>query len=278
MHDLGFAGCIFGNLSHCYHLRNCAFHDLLFSMFKNLFWSIVIIGFAGAGYYYLMKNPESVSQSTDTMKKPEKPPSSFPSTPTPTTTKKSKPFRGCPAEGAGGDPLMNIQKNRDHTPQTYQSVSFDWVYKLPTPKEIHRKDRQNWRLRDVQLVAEYEQMAVAVEGFLTDAKISGPETTNCNGVENEMLDFHMWLVETRRRDRAKSIVVEPTPRLRAQNPGWSLTRLNAIANTQKRVRISGWLFMDPEHPEQLGKTRGTLWEIHPIMKIEVEENGKWVKL
>ena len=36
--------------------------------------------------------------------------------------------------------------------------------------------------------------------------------------------------------------------------------------------------MDPEHPDQIGKTRGTIWEIHPITKIEVEQNGGWVTL
>jgi hypothetical protein len=36
--------------------------------------------------------------------------------------------------------------------------------------------------------------------------------------------------------------------------------------------------LDPEHPDQVGKTRGTIWEIHPVMKIEVEQDGKWVML
>ena len=36
--------------------------------------------------------------------------------------------------------------------------------------------------------------------------------------------------------------------------------------------------LDPEHPDQVGKTRGTIWEIHPIMFIEVEQQGKWVSL
>jgi hypothetical protein len=34
--------------------------------------------------------------------------------------------------------------------------------------------------------------------------------------------------------------------------------------TTTEVRIRGWLMLDQEHPEQIGKTRGTLWEIHPI--------------
>ena len=46
----------------------------------------------------------------------------------------------------------------------------------------------------------------------------------------------------------------------------------------QRVRISGWLMLDPEHPDQVGKTRGTIWEIHPIMQIEVNQNGQWTPL
>ena len=36
--------------------------------------------------------------------------------------------------------------------------------------------------------------------------------------------------------------------------------------------------MDPEHPDQISKTRGTIWEIHPIMQIETLKNGAWVPL
>jgi hypothetical protein len=32
---------------------------------------------------------------------------------------------------------------------------------------------------------------------------------------------------------------------------------------------------DFEHPEQLGKTRATLWEIHPILKTEVRDGKEW---
>jgi hypothetical protein len=44
------------------------------------------------------------------------------------------------------------------------------------------------------------------------------------------------------------------------------------------VRISGWLMFDPEHAAAFGKYRGTLWEIHPITKIEVLRNNNWVDL
>jgi hypothetical protein len=36
--------------------------------------------------------------------------------------------------------------------------------------------------------------------------------------------------------------------------------------------------MDPEHPDQIGKTRGTIWEIHPIMQIETRSGGTWKPL
>ena len=39
------------------------------------------------------------------------------------------------------------------------------------------------------------------------------------------------------------------------------------------VRISGWTMLDPEHPDQVGKTRGTIWEIHPVMRLDVMQAG-----
>jgi len=44
------------------------------------------------------------------------------------------------------------------------------------------------------------------------------------------------------------------------------------------VRVSGWLLLDQEHPDQVGRTRGTIWEVHPIMRFEVQRGGRWVAL
>jgi hypothetical protein len=54
--------------------------------------------------------------------------------------------------------------------------------------------------------------------------------------------------------------------------------LKRIANRHERVRISGWLMFDGEHPDQVGKTRGTLWEIHPVMRIDVLKSDGWTYL
>jgi hypothetical protein len=47
---------------------------------------------------------------------------------------------------------------------------------------------------------------------------------------------------------------------------------------RSRLRISGWLMLDTEHPDQLGKTRVTLWGIHPVTKIEVWSDQEWREL
>ena len=53
---------------------------------------------------------------------------------------------------------------------------------------------------------------------------------------------------------------------------------SVLLDNHVQVRISGWLFFDPEHPDQLGVTRATLWEIHPVMQIDVNQNGRWIPL
>ncbi len=74
------------------------------------------------------------------------------------------------------------------------------------------------------------------------------------------------------------MVVEITPRLRAQHPSWSRKNLNRLVQQQTRARVSGWLLLDQEHPDQVGKTRATLWEIHPVLRIEVWTGGTWREL
>lgn len=75
-----------------------------------------------------------------------------------------------------------------------------------------------------------------------------------------------------------AIVVETTPRIRTSHPNWTTGGLGQYATNQTQVRISGWLMFDPDHPGHLGKYRTTLWEIHPITKIEAFVNGQWVDL
>ena len=74
------------------------------------------------------------------------------------------------------------------------------------------------------------------------------------------------------------MVAEVTPRWLGSNPGWRVRILTRLVQQHAKFRLTGWLMLDPEHPDQIGKTRGGLWEIHPMTKIEVFSGGRWVEL
>jgi hypothetical protein len=188
----------------------------------------------------------------------------------------SSTFQGCPPQGDGGDPQLNLLKNRVDD-GNYIPVTFDSVINLTWPKTIERKDRAKWSAEDTATVSKYEGIPVMVEGYLFGAKAQGAESTNCHGTTPDMVDWHIWLTKTAGGDRTHSIVIEATPRIRP-NHKWTTKLLEQLAKDKTEVRISGWLFLDPEHPDQVGLTRGTIWEIHPIMQIEVQQNGTWVPL
>ncbi|MGB8648373.1 MAG: hypothetical protein WCF84_24265 [Anaerolineae bacterium] len=183
-------------------------------------------------------------------------------------------FQGCPPEGDGSDPALNQLKNRVDE-GNYIPVAFDAVAQLSWPQAIERKKRADWSSADTAAIAKYEGIPISIEGYLYGAREEGPESPNCHGADLPMHDFHIWLTKSAGDSNSGSIVVETTPRVRANHSTWTVKALTQIAKGEQRVRISGWLMMDPEHPDQVTKTRGTIWEIHPIMKIEVQQGGTW---
>jgi len=54
--------------------------------------------------------------------------------------------------------------------------------------------------------------------------------------------------------------------------------LSPLVDANTRVRISGWLMFDVEHVGAIGTQRGTVWEVHPITRIQTENNGQWIDL
>jgi len=196
----------------------------------------------------------------------------MPNKPQPQTTT----FNGCPPEGMGGDSIQNLLKNRIDE-GNYVPVNFDAIMSLTWPKAIQQKDRKNWSPADAATIAQYEGIPVMVEGYLAGSKESGAESTNCGKTGANFVDWHVWFVKNSGEGREISLVIEPTPRSRADHQ-WTLAKLKPLVTNQTPVRISGWLFFDPEHPDQLGLTRGNLWEIHPVMQIEVWQNNQWVTL
>jgi len=96
--------------------------------------------------------------------------------------------------------------------------------------------------------------------------------------KTSQVDWHIALVKDSGDGEKTSVVIETTPRIRKKHPKWTPTRLDPWLDSGDPVQISGWLMMDPKHKNHLHKYRSTLWEIHPITKIEVWKDDKWVDL
>lgn len=186
-------------------------------------------------------------------------------------------YKECPPTGDGGDPTLNRLKNRTDS-ATWLPADLDAVRTLAWPKRVERRARAAWTRGDRMAVAKFEGLPLVVEGYFAGAKTERPEATNCHGADADFRDWHMWLSSTPGRDRTNAIVVETTPAVRALHPRWKLSTIHRLARDSTRVRVSGWLFLDPEHPDQIGKTRATIWEIHPVMRIEAFKNGRWEEI
>jgi hypothetical protein len=191
--------------------------------------------------------------------------------------------------GPDGDPSGDKEtchlKNRVDVPSSYHEVTFDAILKLPKlPKgSPTSRESPNWPTVKGQITP-FEGVAVSVVGFLVNnhpndgVKVQGSEKTNCGFTQPTEVDWHVPLAPAAGLLEKTSIVVEVTPRVRKDHPNWTTARLDPLVHTSTPVRISGWLMFDPDHPAHLGVFRATLWEIHPITKIEVRQGGVWKSL
>jgi hypothetical protein len=189
-------------------------------------------------------------------------------------------YQGCDARGdERGDQDLNFLKNRIDIAD-WIPVGIDAVLNQAYPAAVGRHHRSDWAPDDLAAVQRYEGLPISIVGYFAWAKDEGKESCNCHVDDKSMFDIHAWLTKApvEDRDRKRAVVAEVTPRLKASHPNWTQARIRKLAADQKKVRVSGWLLLDQEHPEQVDKTRGTLWEIHPIMQVEVWENGVWVPL
>jgi hypothetical protein len=186
----------------------------------------------------------------------------------------------CPAEGMGGDTILNRLKNRALEPRQAAPQTVPGFLRSLTPDLGTGHSRAHFTAAQRAYVEPRERQALALEGYLLDAKQSGPEACNCHAIDAR--DFHVWLgaqpgltPADSKALRAGAVVVEPTPAGQHAHPTWRLHLIKKLARDGAKVRVTGWLMYDPEHGSELGKTRGTLWELHPVTRIEVWSGGRW---
>ena len=187
--------------------------------------------------------------------------------------------KSCGPTGSAPGNETNRLKNRVDVPSSYHRVSFDAFFALP---DLHvPKDRSKWKPDDADEIAKFEGVSLSLTGYLVAIKpqdSGSGETTNCRWTKYSETDWHMALVEEPGQGEKLAVVVETTPRIRIKHKKWTETNLAPWLDTDLPVRISGWLMFDPEHRNHMGKYRKSMWEIHPITKIEVWKNDKWVDL
>lgn len=151
--------------------------------------------------------------------------------------------------------------------------------RLPWPRRVGYRFRHQWTTSETREVARFEGAAVRLEGYLVGYKLEIPEPPNCYSTAARDKDYHLWLSEGPHQSEGQSIVVELTPRVRVAHGGWTEDRLAAVVESQVPLRVSGWLMLDQMHPENIRRNRVTLWEVHPIMKLEWKTAaGQWVSL
>jgi hypothetical protein len=184
----------------------------------------------------------------------------------------------CGPTGDGSDTSTNRLKNRTDIPSSYHPVAFDAIGDLLYPA-TSAQSRLNWPAESLAVIRRYEGVALTVVGWLVALKPQtggSGEATNCSMTRSSEVDWHVALVEAQGQGEAESVVVETTPRVRVSHPKWTPGRLGPWVDSADPVRISGWLMFDPQHRNHLGRFRKTLWEVHPITRIEVWSNGQWV--
>jgi hypothetical protein len=178
-------------------------------------------------------------------------------------------------QSGSADPDLNRLKNRiQATPETVpKTVAF--LRNLPN----HVKEpRSQWSSDDLKQYGEFESTQIRIVGYFVGVRAERAESTNCGATDRDGVDFHTWVVDSADQDRTFAAVMEVAPRWRQVNSAWTVAAIQALVEQGAQVRLSGWPMFDQEHPEQLGKTRSTLWEIHPITSIEVATSGGWVDL
>ena len=188
-------------------------------------------------------------------------------------------FEGCGPAGSQPDYVLNRRKNRIDSTATYLAVPWRMLAELPWPRSTGYRFRNQGTSSERDAAARYEGAAIQVEGYLAGYRLEVPEPPNCYSNVPRHKDYHMWLSETPHAKKKHSIVVEITPRLRALHREWTEAKLATLYHAQTRVRISGWLMLDEMHPENVEGNRITLWEIHPITRIEWQRSdSSWVSL
>jgi len=186
----------------------------------------------------------------------------------------------CPPEGRGGDPIANHLQNRKTVPDSYQELDVPKFNNNFSPELETPAMRDQFTTAQIDYIAPREQRAIALTGYLLGAQRAARSAANCS--DRRRRNILVWISTVpevhllrARALRAQSVIAELTPAGQDNHPDWRIDRLQKLAKRGVRVRVSGWVYYDAADRGALGKSRVTLWEIHPVSRIEIWRNGSW---
>lgn len=133
-----------------------------------------------------------------------------------------------------------------------------------------------------------QNKAATVTGYIVKIVSGGAETCNCQTIDSQYYDTHIYLSDTKPGDASTStggsptshaMIVEVTPRMRQIVKGgsdeWNTTNLQKTFPRGTKVTVTGWQFYDKEHEAQAfnihhrpSDWRYSCWEIHPVTAID----------
>jgi hypothetical protein len=206
---------------------------------------------------------------------------------------------GC-SKAANYDAFLNFLKNQltppTAAPQRFLTRDDYGKMEQGMPPALAKNNHETFK---DDLAALGDGHVVGVVGYLYYAKKGGKESSNCQLSELEDIDFHIGIgfdpqlaakLATKKKltsdERTtmdqSSVIVEMSPHWRAKfQPAWNLAALAPAIGHQ--VRVVGQLLVDNEHYDPhddcafpgAGTTcwRASVWELHPVTRFEVCNNG-----
>lgn len=201
-------------------------------------------------------------------------------------------FSICPADGSGGGlARAYVQKNRLEVPCAYRTITPEQILALPLlPRDVRSLPDDHPQRK---FLAEAEAIPVRLDGFLAMTKNGGKEGVNCSIPGR--FDLRLEIVARDDLDpkqtRPRHVVSEATPWFRALFSSWNPSVLRDFASYSNGfnggfqrapvpIRVYGHLFFDEGHltDGSIGTVRGTVWEVHPVTRIEVFDQGAFRKI
>jgi hypothetical protein len=183
-------------------------------------------------------------------------------------------YNGCPAEGRGGDVDLNLLKNRVDK-GAYIPVSFDSLLALTWPKSTERRMMSEWTPSGRAFISQYLGIPIVVEGYIEALRDGIGDASNCDREDPQNHLWKLYIGKGPKDQRSQTVIGMSTPQTRVGHT-WSADFIrDFLVAGRVPVRVSGWLYFDPMRTQEIGRTRATLWEISPVMQIEVFQDGRW---